>query len=170
MPASVVLPHCLAPVRFTTLRYFNADTISFSCHLAIIRYSFKTQTIIGYQILAQRSNRHWSKSRIGSGAEADYSPQLFVSFRGRAFRRKKSSQMTAKRTHLIPFIALVSELRLAQQELPPGERFELRPIAAIGKLRPPRQNPRPSKAAAFLRKRGGSVLWGVTFGAMCRDE
>ena len=69
---------------------------------------------------------------------------------GCAFRRKRSSQMTAERTYPFPLIALVGELRLAQQELPPGERLQLRPIAAISKLRPPRQNPRPSKAAKLI--------------------
>ena len=56
----------------------------------------------------------------------------------------------AKRTHPITFVALVGELRLAHQQLPPGERLQLRPVAAIGKLRSPRQYPRPSKAAKFI--------------------
>ena len=31
----------------------------------------------------------------------------------------------AERSHLIPFVALIGKLRLAQQELPPGERLKL---------------------------------------------
>ena len=58
--------------------------------------------------------------------------------------------MTAKRTHAISLIALISKLRLAHQKLPPGKRLQLRPVTAIGKLRPPLQNPRPSKASKFI--------------------
>jgi len=73
-------------------------------------------------------------------------PQLSWSRR----RRKRSLQITTERSHLVPFIALVGELRLAHQKQPPGERLQLRPITAIGELRPPRQYPRPSKAAKFI--------------------
>ena len=57
----------------------------------------------------------------------------------------------AEGSNFVPLIALVDKLRLAHQELPPSERSQFRPIAAIGKLRPPRQNPRPGKAAELLQ-------------------
>ena len=41
----------------------------------------------------------------------------------------------AERSHLIPFVALIGKLRLAQQELPPGKRLQLQPGATVGKLR-----------------------------------
>jgi hypothetical protein len=41
-------------------------------------------------------------------------------------------------------------LQLAHQKLPPGERLQFRPIAPIGKFRPPRQNPRPSEGAEYI--------------------
>ena len=53
-------------------------------------------------------------------------------------------------SNFLPLIALVGELRLAHQKLPPGKRLQLRPITAIGKLRPPRQYPRPGKAAELI--------------------
>lgn len=71
------------------------------------------------------------------------SPIPHNSFRGRAAG-------AAERTHPFPLIALIGELRLTHQQLPPGERLELRPVAAIGKLRPPRQNPRPGKATKLI--------------------
>ena len=58
--------------------------------------------------------------------------------------------ISAEWSHFIPFIALVGELRLAHQQLPPGERLQLRPVAAVGKLQPPRQNPHPSKSAELI--------------------
>ena len=56
----------------------------------------------------------------------------------------------AERSHLVPFVALIGKLRLAHQELPPSNRLQLRPIAAIGKLRPPRKNTRPCEAAELI--------------------
>ena len=78
---------------------------------------------------------------------SDLPPQQFLWSRQ---RRKRSSQMTAEKTHPFPFVALVGELRLAHQKQPPGERLQLRPIAAVDKLRPPRQYPRPGKATKLI--------------------
>ena len=65
-------------------------------------------------------------------------------------RRKRSLQITTERSHLVPFIASVDKLRLAQQELPPDKRIQLRPVATVGKLQPPRENTRPGEAAKLI--------------------
>lgn len=62
----------------------------------------------------------------------------------------KSGRVVLPRGTYLSGSIYVGELRLVHQELPPGERLQLRPVTTIGKLRSPRQNPRPGKSAELI--------------------